>query len=427
MPPVSLTDVTRITERLYKRGIHRIGLGKKTPLWSVMPKFADFYEETYTLRNRHGLNPSGSATFQSARDGAGASPYGAFALTRVRDYINIQINNETMEALSRDMERLVSYVKEECDSGFEKAARRVNHNLYRDHGGAIFQLLAAAAGGNTNTITVRNPETLINVFRGMRLVSSNTDGTSGAVDANATVVSALNRRTGTITTAAASWDVVTGWSDGDYGFPEGDFGLKLAGLNRWLPPTDPTDTLFGQPRIEDPTYLGGVRYTAQSGAPDGSIVRTLINAAAYGQRFGAEPSHVFMHPEDYGYFLNETNQKVQYPVPAHVGFKDPTNKVPIMIDVGIVGVTVMLPTGPAIVVPDPDCQKNVFWMLDMRTWGYYGLNNTGPKWLVPDGGQRFVRMTYDNLDASEATLGWYGQVGCSAPGCNIRVDATLVL
>lgn len=427
MPPVTLAQVARLTERLYKPGIYRIGLSAECPLWALIPKFGDFFERTYTLRNRYGKNPSGSASFAISRSTAGPSPYGSFELTRVHDYITVQLDNETMRAMSRNMERLVTYVKEECDSAFERAHQRISHNLYRNHGGSVAQLIAAGAGGGTQTITVRDPASLINVFPGMYLGTSPTDGTSGAYDNNPQIVTALNRETGTITTSAVTWDDDGGFADGDHLIPDGDFGLKMSGLAAWVPESDPSDTFFGMERGNDPVYLGGIRYVAQPGSPDGTIVRTLVNAAGRGMKHGAKISHIMMHPEDYAAYLNEVNQKVEIQVMAHIGFSDPANTKPIYVDVGIVGVRQMLPTGPAVVVPDPQCPKNIFWMLDMRTWGYYGLDGTGPDWLVPDGGQRFQRMVYDDLDAAEAQIGWYGQIGCTAPGCNIRVNATNVL
>lgn len=429
MAIVQPAHVSRIAERTYTKGIYRIGLGVDTPFWSTIPKFDDFYELTKELRNRFGLNPSGSATFAESQTDAGASPYGNFALDRVHDFITMRLMDETLMAYSNDMDRLITYVQEETDSALERSTRRINHNAFRNTGGAVLQLIAAGAGGATQTITVRDPENMINVFPGMRLVSSDTDGTSGAVDANPQVIASLNRSTGTITTSAASWDAtIPGtFADGDRIFPVGDFGLKMSGLDTWVPASDPTTTLFGMDRSIDPIYLGGVRYEAQPGYPDGNIQRTLINAASLGRRHGARASHVFMHPEDYGIYVNEADNKTEYPVPAHVGFKDRTNTDPIYVDVGIVGLRLHLPTGPAAVIPDPDCQKNTFWMLDMRTWGYYGLKHKGPHFLMADGPNRFRPATHLGQPAWEANIGWYGQIGCAAPGCNIRVDARNVL
>ena len=425
MTAVALSSISQILERLYGRGITRIGMGKEAPLWSMIPKHSDFYEQTYTLRNRYGRQPSGSRLFATARSRAGASSFGSFQLTRNRDYLTIQFEGETLRATSNDSRRMVTYLKEETDAAFEKAARRMNHNCFRNYGGAIAQV---ASGGATQTITVTAATrgALIGITPGMYLVSSNTDGTSGAVDANATIVSAVNRTAGTITTTAASWDAITGFSDNDYIFADGDFGAAMYGLDSWVPSSDPGATsFFGQDRSLDPTYLGGIRYTASAGDPDGTIERSFINAAAEGVIHGARPDTVFMHPLDFAIFSNELAARIEYDtVKGRLGAMGDTEAE---VDVGITGVRIMLASGPAMVVPDPDCQRNVAWMLDMRTWGFYGLGMTGYEFDTLDGGGKFLRMSQSDVDGVEANMLIYGQIGCSAPGCNIRVDLSAVL
>lgn len=425
MTAVALTSISAIIERIYGRGITRLGLGAKTPLWSVMSKYADFYEETYTLRNRYGRQPSGSRTFATARARAGASSFGSFQLTRNRDYLTMQFAGETLRATSREARRLVTYLKEETDATFEKSARRMNHNAFRNFGGAQVQI---SSGGNTQTVTVTAATrgALIGITPGMYLVSSNTDGTSGAVDANPTRVSAVDRTAGTITTdAAVSWDnAAGGFSNSDYMFAQGDFGAAMYGLDSWVPSSAPgATTFFGQDRSLDPTYLGGIRYTAAAGDPDGTIERALINAAAEGVLHGAETSHIFMHPLDFAAFVNELGARVQYnTVKGRLG-SDAESEV----DVGITGIRMLLASGEAMVMPDPDCQRNIAWMLDMRTWGFYGLGMTGYEFDTLDGGGKFLRMSQTDVDGVEANLLIYGQIGCSAPGCNIRVDLTNVI
>lgn len=425
MTAVPLSAISQILERQYTRGIKYIGLGKKTPFWSRIPKYDNFFEETLDMRNRYGLNPSGSRDFANSRSNAGASPFGNFRLTRAYDYLTVQFEGQTLRAARKDAKRMVSYLTEETDSAFGKMARRINHNLYRNAGGALGRIVS---GGNTQTITVYDRAALIGVFPGMRLVTSNTDGTSGSVDANPTNVASVDREAGTITTdAAVSWaNAAGGFSDDDYFFAQGDFGLAMTGADAWIPASAPGATLFfSQNRALDPVYLGGVRYVAQSGDPDGTIARALQNAAAEGSIHGAEPSECFMHPLDFVKFSLEVQGSVTtVNLKGRLGAYDDDENT---VDVGISAIRIMLPTGPCDVMPDPDCQRNVAWMIDMRTWGWYGLGMTGPEFLTHDGGNKMLRMSADNVDGVEGHIGYYAQIGCSAPGCNIRVDLTNVL
>jgi hypothetical protein len=422
---IAIADVDAIVEDVYDRGIHYIGLGPEAPLWSRIPKRADFKEQTLYTRNRYGRNPGFARSFTVARSRAGASPFGRFGVTRANDFGSLQFENEALLALGEDAERDVSIVKEEGDSVLERSVQRMNDAMYKNQGG---WLAVISSGGNTQTITVTDRTHLINIYPGMYLVSSNTDGTSGAVDANPTLVTQVNREAGTITTSAAvSWDnAAGGFSNGDRLFAQGDFGNSFYGLPSWVPSSAPSDTFLGQNRALDPVYLGGVRYTAQNGDPDGTILRTLNNAASEGRIHGAMPHDIFMNTLDYGAFLNELGDRVvyDYDVKARVDYK---NGADVEISVGITGVKVALPTGIATVIPDNHCPRNVFWMLDMRTIMFHGLKTPGFMWVQTDGNAKFMRKNADNQNAIEATYWVCGNLVVHSPGCNIYVDATLVL
>jgi hypothetical protein len=422
---ITIADVDAIVEDVYDRGIHYIGLGPEAPLWSRIPKRADFKEQTLYTRNRYGRNPGFARSFTVARSRAGASPFGRFGVTRANDFGSLQFENEALLALGEDAERDVSIVKEEGDSVLERSVQRMNDAMYKNQGGWLARI---TSGGNTQTITVTDRTHLINIYPGMYLVSSNTDGTSGAVDANPTLVTQVNREAGTITTSAAvSWDTAAGgFSNADYLFAQGDFGNSFYGLPSWVPSSAPSDTFLGQNRALDPVYLGGVRYTAQNGDPDGTILRTLNNAASEGRIHGAMPHDIFMNTLDYGAFLNELGDRVvyDYDVKARVDYK---NGADVEISVGITGVKVALPTGIATVIPDNHCPRNVFWMLDMRTIMFHGLKTPGFMWVQTDGNAKFMRKNADNQNAIEATYWVCGNLVVHSPGCNIYVDATLVL
>ena len=252
-------------------------------------------------------------------------------------------------------------------------------------------------------------ERLINVHPGMYLVSSNTDGTSGSVDANPTHVTAVNYEAGTITTdATTSWATAAGgFSNDDYLFPQGAFGSAFYGIDSWVPSTAPSDTFLGQSRAANPVLLGGVRYTASAGSPDGTIQRAFSNAAIEGKKWGARPDVIMMNIDNFGALTNEIEGRIEYT--SALARRGGYGEKDAEVDVGILGVRITLPTNPGcLVVPDNDCPRDVAYMLDFRTIAFHGVGMTEPEWLNPAGTGRWHNMLSDDIDGMEALMGIYG-------------------
>ena len=77
----------------------------------------------------------------------------------------------------------------------------------------------------------------------------------------------------------------------------------------------------------------------------------------------------------------------------------------------------MGPAGEIKIVPDLNCNPDVIYLLQLDTWS---LNSLGaaPQFLDLDD-NKILRDA--GADAYEVRLGYYGQLGCSAPGYNARV------
>lgn len=420
--------IDKIIERKYSTGIAMLGYGKKTPLWSLMPKSADFLENTLDLRNQFGLNPSGGATVTSSRARQGASAYGNFRLTQSEAFGSVAFRGRAVRAITSNAKRGISLVSAEVESQARAFGQRMNRMMYRNYGGALG--IVISSGGNTQTITVTaaTRPLLKNVWPGQYLVSSNTDGTSGSVDANPTIVSQVNPEAGTITTSAAvSWDnAAGGFSNGDSLFLESDFGQGFYGLADWIPAAAPSGTFLDQNRGLNPVYLGGVRYTASAGDPDGTIMRALNNASVEGSLWGAEPEICMMNTLDYGKLINEAEGRIEYE--AMLARRGDYGDEEGRIKVGITGVRVsVMGNADMMVIPDNDCPRNTAYMLDMRTLKFHGVGMTEPEWLDHTGKGKWHNMATDNEDGMEALMGIYGNLGCDSPCCNIRVDLTNVL
>ena len=86
-------------------------------------------------------------------------------------------------------------------------------------------------------------------------------------------------------------------------------------------------------------------------------------------------------------------------------------------EIGFRGILIHGPRGPIKVIPDQNCPNGVAYMLQMDVWKLYSLGKA-PKILDSDG-LKFLRES--TADAVEARIGYYAQVGCRAPGFNVRI------
>jgi hypothetical protein len=88
----------------------------------------------------------------------------------------------------------------------------------------------------------------------------------------------------------------------------------------------------------------------------------------------------------------------------------------IQANIAYSGIQITGPKGPIKVIPDQNCQSSAFWMLQLDSWKLCSLG-MAPKILKSDG-LDFLRVSSE--DSVEVRVGYYAQVGCHAPGYNLR-------
>ena len=183
----------------------------------------------------------------------------------------------------------------------------------------------------------------------------------------------------------------------------GDYDAKIKGLDAWLPSTAPasTDSFFSVDRSSDTTRLGGIRFDASS-LP---LEEGLIGAAARVAREGGKPDVCFVNYSNFADLEKALGSKVSYV------------EKNIKPEIGFRGILIHGPRGPINVIPDQNCPNGVAYMLQMDVWKLYSLGKA-PKILDSDG-LKFLRES--TADAVEARVGYYAQLGCRAPGFNVRV------
>lgn len=382
------------------------------PLLALMPKMESFYGRNMEIPIIFG-NPQGrSANFVRAqtRGLATSTKVSGFLLTRAKDYAVAYIDNETILASESNEGAFLQAATVEVDGAINAATRSLAIAQYRQGYGEIGQIGSIS----TNTITLLNVGDIVNFEVGMELDLSAT--ISGALRAygsstNGLLVTNVNRNTGVITVSGAG---VTDATNGiptaaasDFIFVRGDHTsgalTKVAGLEAWVPATDPTSTaFFGVDRSVDVTRLGGLRL-------DGTalpVEEALIEGAALVAREGHKLSHFFMPYSQFSALEKALGSKVQYTdieATAQVAFR---------------GIQINGPRGPIQVVPDQNCPSNRMYGIAMQYWKLYSIGKA-PRPIDTDGLQMLRQGAADGI---EVRYGYYGNMACRAPGANINIQ-----
>lgn len=370
------------------------------PLLAMLPKDTEWTGEKHIIPIQASVAVAGrSATFATAQANAAGGTYERWELTTTKDFGVLQISNEAILASANSpMRAFVEARRSEIDGILTSLGSNLAMQMYRNGGMARGQ----RASASTNVITLTNPNDVVNFEVGMVVAADTTDGTSGAINAGTTTVTAVDRDAGTVTLASAA--ALTGFADNDYLFVAGDFGLGVKGLDAWLPSSAPGATaFFGVDRSSEPTRLGGIRYSDSYPLKE-KLIRAFSQAYTHGAR---KCNKLFVNP------LNFADIVVAV---GDMGRIDQVKSSDGMF--GFESIHINTAIGRVDVVPDPDCPRNVGYALDMSTWAFVSRGKA-PRNVSLDGGGEWLRAA--SSDGVEARFGWYGQLGCRAPGKNMRI------
>lgn len=376
------------------------------PFLALVPKDEAWKGSDYIIPIQF-VTPQGrSHTFATAQANTKPGGYDRFVLTTSKDYGIIHIDNETILA-SEGMpaEYFVQSRKSEIDGIFISLGNSMSTDLFRNGGGARGQV-SGLSGGNT-ILTLLNADDVVNFEVGMKIVGSDNDGSAtghALLGGTAVEITGIDRDAGTLT--AADWTAITGLGANDYLFVEGDFKAALKGLEAWVPPNAPGATaFFGVDRTQEVSRLGGLRYSDSN-----PLIEKLQRAWASGARHGARFTHGFMNPMDWAELEISLGDKCRYDV-----VKD---------EDGVFGFDAIIqrtPKGNIAYLADASCPKDVIWHLQLNTWKLCS-RGPAPTVLDADGVGDFLRQ--QSADGIEGRFGYYGQLGCHAPGYNQRVSLT---
>jgi hypothetical protein len=401
---LDLNTVTQALKEHYKDLRVKNMVYKDNPLLALMPKYEQFGGENMPIPTQFGIANRRSATFGTGQALNTATNLARFVLTRVKDYSFASITGESIKATESNADAFLKYATLEIDGAIQSLTRSLAVGLYGDATGKIgtYSAISAITNGTGRTITLSNAEEVTNFEVGMILKFA-PDASTG-VRADVYEITAVDRDTGILTgTISGSSGAIT---TNDFLVQSGDYvsggdRLKISGLEAWIPSGTP-GALFGVTRTADRTRLAGVPFDGSS-MP---IEEALVSAASRLAREGGSPDHCFM---DYTQFANLEKALGSKVVYDKVSSDD--------ADVGFQALSVIGPKGPIRVIADQNCTPNVAYLLQMDTWS---LNSLGAAPHILDlDGNRMLRES--SADAYEVRVGFYGNVGCTAPGYNSRV------
>ena len=396
---------------------------KSRVLFGMLPKFGEFGGREMPIVSQFG-NPQGrSAEFTKAQANITAPSMQDFRLTRVNNYSLARISGEVMEATASDRMAFLGAAKTSIDGALNALANSVETQLFRSGTGSIgtigsFPAATTNPTSSGDVVALTDPEDIVNIELGMKLVFSTGDG-AAVGSATELKVTAVNRSTGQFTCSGDIDSVSAALADHIYQSGDeqngGTAAKAISGLSAWCPSTVTSAAFFGVDRTVD-TRLSGNFYDASGGT---DIADALLIGASISAREGASASTVILHHTQMRALQQELGSAHRY---SEVNAQSVKGTV---ANIGYRGISVQSDAGEVTVVSSNRCQGDVAWMLDMSTWTLSTIQepirvlNSDPKSKTP-------LLTVHNDDAGEARCVFRGNLGCHSPGFNTRIALSAV-
>lgn len=367
------------------------------PFLAMVPKKTDFGGKYKPVPIVTGVSQGRSSTFSNAQGNQSPVQIESFLLTRLSDYSIATIDNQTMLASKTDKMAFLEGAKLVIDGAIRSLTNSLASALFRSGSGVIGQI----ASQTGTTITLTNPQDIVQFEVNMYLGASATDGGALVGAPDIAIVTQVDRTNGILTFAS----VPGTWTNGYFLQVQGDTNLKISGLNAWIPPSNPSSTPFyGVNRAVDVTRLGGVRYDGSAQ----SIEEALIDGSSLLAREGGKPDVAIMNFASYSALEKSLGSKVQY---VDLNLKGPAG-------IAFRGIMVNGANSMIKVFPDRNQLAQTCHLLQMDTWCLNSLGDA-PQILRYGDGLEMLRVY--NADAGEVRCGYYANLATNAPGWNANV------
>jgi hypothetical protein len=372
---------------------------KNHPFLSLVPKNPRFKGKSMPIPVIFGRPQGVSANFANAQSNASATQVAEFLLTRKKHYGVATVDGETLLASQGNEYAFLDAATTEIDQTAKSVGDALSRQLYRTSDAAIGKVNNSSFG--VTTLDLVTDSDALNFEIGMVLQVSATQ-TGGSVRSGTLEVSAVSRdaTSNQVTMTGNLSAGISAIAQNDFVYVQGNYDAGVSGLADWIPASAPGGTaFFGQDRSKDPSRLGGQRQAFSSTREE-----TIINGLGLAAREGGAPDHIFVSFTDFIALEKELQSTVQREVDPETGS-------------GYRSLEMYAPYGIAKIIPDKDCPVGVAYALQMDTWQLATINETVS--IIDVDGNRMLRQSSD--DGVEIRVGFYGQLGCSAPGFNCRI------
>lgn len=394
------TSANAVLKELYDGQLPENMVYLDHPFLAMMKKKTDFGGRNYPIPVQYGVSQGRSSQFVIAQANQSANQYVEFLLTRAQDYSLATISNELLLAATTDRESFIRSATSLVDGAITSCVSSLSSALFRDGTGTI----GAIGSISTGVITLANADQVTQFEVNMVLQANATSG--GTPRAALGYVIRRNAKNSTITVSATFGGAAgtpTGWTAGDSLLVQGDNNAKISGVAAWVPVTTPGggDSFFGVNRSPDSRLYG--LYEDYS---DRSIEEAAIDGSTLLSREGGTPDVGILQFSEWASLEKSLGSKVQY-----VDMKGPA-------EIAFRGVMVNGAKKQIKVFPDKDALENELLLLTMNTWTLASLLEA-PMILKYGSNDEMLRVY--NADQAELRVGYYANLGCSAPGWNARI------
>ena len=376
-------------------------------LLAMIPKDENAYGNPIVVPVIYGKPQGRSASLSTAITNSGNTALKQFDLTMASDYAIAEIDRLTALRSENDEGAFAKAIETEMDGAVSVCAQSLARALYGDGHGHIGQI-GAASVANPMVLTLLDINDIVNFEIGMVIEADDTEAGSSLRTTPATATLAgIDRDLGTVTTGYDNSGGATNWAANDYLYQDGDESAMLSGLAAWVPSTAPgATTFFGVDRTADVTRLGGVRVTG-TGLP---VESALLKLASKVSREKGKPRWAFVNDVAYYELITSLGSKVSFVEQA------------VTADVYFSGVRIHGPKGVLDVFPDFECPSQRAYVLTPESLKLYSVN-PAPHIFDEDNDQKLLRAA--TADTYQARIGYYAQLGMSAPGWNgvVTLDA----
>ena len=376
---------------------------QKNVALAMIPKDTDAEGKYVPVPTVFEVSQGIGATFANAQANQAPSQFAEFLLTLRPDYSISTITEQARVSSGSNVGAFMKMATAVYDGALQGSAKSASSALFRSGTGSVGSISTITAG----VITLTNPADIAQFSINQTLQANATDG--GSPRAALGYVIARNVIAGTVTVSATAMGGAAGsptaWAAADFLVRQGDNNAKMSGLTAWLPATAPgtTDNFYGVNRSVD-SRLYGLAFPGQQQ----SIEEALIDASLLVARENGDPRHHFTNFGTQAALIKALGARREYVDWEKEGV------------IGFRGVKVQGPTGVIESYPDYSCQAVTGFLVQLDTWCLYSVGGAVPHIKKYQDGIEMFRVS--NADAMELRAGYYGNIGCRAPGWNSQVS-----